>query len=308
MFGLSWLFGALTIAEASIVFQWLFVIFNSLQGFFLFIFFCVIGKDARDEWIQLFTCGRKNNTRRSTYSGPASRSRPRKQSESYISAHTRTATFVRGTDLSCDVEDGTMEKPTLELTSVTNGYSVMDPNILSEADEPNTIFANEAVILEEPENDTKVMETIFKEEKGSLETSELPLKPKDIQVPPHILARLRNPHHRTYYDGIPRPDSSKSTEEVESKTLSDVVPVNTDRKTSASEVPPHVLARLRGPYHHLQEDSGVMADRPKNMSGAVKQDSFDSYHTELGFELNDQTDLSMITYEGSTQSDDSSLV
>ena len=32
MFGLQWLFGALTIAEASTAFQWLFVIFSTLQG------------------------------------------------------------------------------------------------------------------------------------------------------------------------------------------------------------------------------------------------------------------------------------
>lgn len=58
MFGLSWLFGALSIAEAAIVFQWLFVIFSTSQGFLLFLFFCVIGKDARDEWKKLLSCYR----------------------------------------------------------------------------------------------------------------------------------------------------------------------------------------------------------------------------------------------------------
>ena len=58
MFGLTWLFGALSISGAAYVFQWLFIISATSQGFLLFIFFCVIGKDAREEWKQLLTCYR----------------------------------------------------------------------------------------------------------------------------------------------------------------------------------------------------------------------------------------------------------
>lgn len=57
-FGLSWLFGALSISEAAMVFQWLFVIFSTTQGLVMFIFFCVIAKDARKQWKQLLTCYR----------------------------------------------------------------------------------------------------------------------------------------------------------------------------------------------------------------------------------------------------------
>ena len=59
LFGLMWVFGALTIREASITFQFLFAIFNSLQGFFIFLFFCVLGKDTRELWLQVLCCGRK---------------------------------------------------------------------------------------------------------------------------------------------------------------------------------------------------------------------------------------------------------
>ena len=63
LFGLTWLFGALTVtgfgsATASTVFQVLFVICNAFQGFFIFLFFCVFNKDARDLWLELFSCGR----------------------------------------------------------------------------------------------------------------------------------------------------------------------------------------------------------------------------------------------------------
>ena len=59
LFGLSWAFGALTISAASEAFQYLFAIFTSLQGFFIFLFFCVLGKEARESWLQLLCRGRK---------------------------------------------------------------------------------------------------------------------------------------------------------------------------------------------------------------------------------------------------------
>ena len=63
LFGLTWLFGALTVtgfgsATASTAFQVIFVICNAFQGFFIFLFFCVFNKDARDLWIELLSCGR----------------------------------------------------------------------------------------------------------------------------------------------------------------------------------------------------------------------------------------------------------
>ncbi|XP_071959948.1 adhesion G-protein coupled receptor G2-like [Antedon mediterranea] len=53
LLGLTWVFGFLAINEDSIsrdVFQWLFSLFNSLQGLFIFLFFCVRQKDIRDAW------------------------------------------------------------------------------------------------------------------------------------------------------------------------------------------------------------------------------------------------------------------
>ena len=50
LFGLTWLFAAFTILEATIAFQFIFAILNSLQGFFIFLFYCVIAKDARMMW------------------------------------------------------------------------------------------------------------------------------------------------------------------------------------------------------------------------------------------------------------------
>lgn len=63
LFGLTWLVGALTIlgfadSRASTALQILFVILNASQGFFIFLFFCVLSKDARQLWLKLIPCDR----------------------------------------------------------------------------------------------------------------------------------------------------------------------------------------------------------------------------------------------------------
>ena len=58
IFGLAWFFGALTVVRRSFAIQVLFAIFNSLQGFMIFLFFCVVNKESRDLWTELI-CRRK---------------------------------------------------------------------------------------------------------------------------------------------------------------------------------------------------------------------------------------------------------
>ncbi|KAL9962451.1 hypothetical protein ACROYT_G031555 [Oculina patagonica] len=47
LLGLTWIFGVLTVTDAGLVFQYLFTIFNSLQGFFIFLFHVVRSKEIR---------------------------------------------------------------------------------------------------------------------------------------------------------------------------------------------------------------------------------------------------------------------
>ncbi len=60
LFGLSWLFGAgtITVQGVRIAFQILFAVFTSLQGFFIFLFFCVFSQEARELWKETLSCGR----------------------------------------------------------------------------------------------------------------------------------------------------------------------------------------------------------------------------------------------------------
>ena len=58
-FGLIWVFGTLTVRQDSTVFLFPFAILNSLQGFFIFLFFCVFGKEGRELWLQVLCCRRR---------------------------------------------------------------------------------------------------------------------------------------------------------------------------------------------------------------------------------------------------------
>ena len=56
LFGLTWLFAILTIPSPGLreVFQILFTVFNSFQGVFIFIFFCIMNEEARKSWKEFF--------------------------------------------------------------------------------------------------------------------------------------------------------------------------------------------------------------------------------------------------------------
>ncbi|XP_070574016.1 uncharacterized protein [Ptychodera flava] len=47
LLGITWLFGCLAFNKATVVFQYVFAILNSLQGFFIFIFHCLANDDVR---------------------------------------------------------------------------------------------------------------------------------------------------------------------------------------------------------------------------------------------------------------------
>ena len=62
LFGITWFFAILTISVTGLreTFQILFTLFNSFQGFFIFLFFCAINKEARESWKEMFGSGRQS--------------------------------------------------------------------------------------------------------------------------------------------------------------------------------------------------------------------------------------------------------
>ncbi|XP_072051657.1 adhesion G-protein coupled receptor D1-like [Amphiura filiformis] len=47
LLGITWIFGFTAVGGATLVFQYIFVVLNSLQGVFFFIFFCFLNKEVR---------------------------------------------------------------------------------------------------------------------------------------------------------------------------------------------------------------------------------------------------------------------
>uniref|UniRef100_A0AAR2K7B4 G-protein coupled receptors family 2 profile 2 domain-containing protein n=1 Tax=Pygocentrus nattereri TaxID=42514 RepID=A0AAR2K7B4_PYGNA len=45
--GISWIFGVLAVNDHSLLFQYMFAAFNSLQGFFIFLFHCLLNSEVR---------------------------------------------------------------------------------------------------------------------------------------------------------------------------------------------------------------------------------------------------------------------
>ncbi len=54
--GLTWVFGLLSVNSSTIVFAWLFSIFNSLQGLFVFIFHVLRSEKVRVLFFSIFIC------------------------------------------------------------------------------------------------------------------------------------------------------------------------------------------------------------------------------------------------------------
>ncbi|XP_053396684.1 adhesion G-protein coupled receptor G6-like isoform X2 [Mercenaria mercenaria] len=56
LLGLTWAFAILAFDDFGIVFHYLFAVLNSLQGFFIFIFYCLMKKEAQQCWRKALPC------------------------------------------------------------------------------------------------------------------------------------------------------------------------------------------------------------------------------------------------------------
>uniref|UniRef100_A0A8C0XFW7 Adhesion G-protein coupled receptor G2 n=1 Tax=Castor canadensis TaxID=51338 RepID=A0A8C0XFW7_CASCN len=58
LLGITWGFAFFAWGPVNITFMYLFAIFNTLQGFFIFIFYCVAKENVRKQWRQYLCCGK----------------------------------------------------------------------------------------------------------------------------------------------------------------------------------------------------------------------------------------------------------
>ena len=61
LFGLTWTFGLLVVSNDIVVFQYIFCIVASLQGFFVFLFYCIRNENVRLFWGQKIRVGRRSS-------------------------------------------------------------------------------------------------------------------------------------------------------------------------------------------------------------------------------------------------------
>ncbi|XP_065664260.1 uncharacterized protein LOC105845287 isoform X4 [Hydra vulgaris] len=54
LLGTTWIFAILAVGNLRDAFQWLFCIFNSLQGFFIFVFYTAQNSDVKHQWLKFF--------------------------------------------------------------------------------------------------------------------------------------------------------------------------------------------------------------------------------------------------------------
>uniref|UniRef100_A0A8C6KPF3 Adhesion G protein-coupled receptor L3.2 n=1 Tax=Nothobranchius furzeri TaxID=105023 RepID=A0A8C6KPF3_NOTFU len=88
LLGLTWAFGLMYVNESTVVMAYLFTIFNSLQGMFIFIFHCVLQKKVRKEYGKCFRThccsGKSVDSSNGSVKGTASRAPGRYSSGSQV--------------------------------------------------------------------------------------------------------------------------------------------------------------------------------------------------------------------------------
>ena len=115
LFGLTWLFGAFTITRnAATVFSILFAVFTSTQGFFIFVFLCLLSRDALKCYKEVIF-GRLSESYRSFESSRAVSSQATKSSS-------LQKTSLATQDMKMEYRGETKFASTEELTDMSHPY------------------------------------------------------------------------------------------------------------------------------------------------------------------------------------------
>ena len=164
LFGLTWLLGAFTVigfgdARASTAFQVLFVISNAFQGFFIFLFFCVFSRDARDAWLELLSCGhyQSKSLHRSQTRYASSRS------NSFRKVKTTSATSLNLTSIKSEYNTSPDDHSMKETTAADQAKQNLSLKKIPEIPETE-ISMDKKVDLKSPEmkEEVQVLEMVYK--------------------------------------------------------------------------------------------------------------------------------------------------
>lgn len=201
MFGLSWLFGALSVDKAATVFQWFFAISTTSQGFLLFILLCVVNNDAREEWKKLLTCYRYQGKKK----GSALLSSTAKQSRNYVSRETNVRRGESG---------GATKSSTWQNQKRGRGNLNSDSSLANlEMDEFTTDTTKDLTTITEDDTQNLIISNDHAKPAGSNQ-----IERPDSQVPPQILFRLK----RRYYDLVMEQADGSASPEWNTQTGIDI--------------------------------------------------------------------------------------
>ncbi|XP_037118984.1 adhesion G-protein coupled receptor G6-like [Syngnathus acus] len=107
LLGLTWIIGFVSLGEARETMMYLFTIFNSLQGFFVFLFHCLMKENVQKQWRMYLCCGALRLTKRSDWSATAGGpSRKENLINSSFSVNTSSLTNTSKTDISTENHKG----------------------------------------------------------------------------------------------------------------------------------------------------------------------------------------------------------
>ena len=301
------MFGAFTIAEASEAFQWLFVIFSTLQGVFLFFYFCVLATDAREEWLKLLRCYAKRPDTLSHTSQANFRSRDHKHSSTYLKASKDySSSTLKRNVLSPNTSSsqltsgrhnsfGEGQTSALEMSRMKNLLLALPqkPSIVEEK-ETELVIGNDNVsdfnLTDSCEPDD-VFDEVDESDDCTTITNTTAVEPM-VEVPPHIIER------RFLYRQKP-PIHQEMEKETDTFTDDTTDFCSDDRSEEPIvEVPPHILQRRlchpRAPKPEIRLTQKE-EDEEDDFRGPMS-DSFNDYDLDFD-DIAQLLDLSQFTDE-----------